>query len=170
MRAHNDPVAKRFSFYDIINMNNASIDQSWLASVKQLRKKCLESGKYGKHLKNWLKHFSPSQIFSLDGDELKRTPNVTMFKVQKFLQLPTLIDYGDVLRYDTKKRFYCIVKKMPGLNETKKCLGSGKGRKYKRIDNKSRSYLRKYYKRFNIEFKQLLIGYGLDVPQWLKKV
>lgn len=160
----------RFSFFDIIKLNNASIDQNWLASVKQLRKKCLDSGKYGRHLKNWLKYFSPSQIFSLDGDELKKTPNITMLKVQKFLQLPTLIDYVDILRYDVKKRFYCIVKTSASQNETKKvCLGSGKGRKYKRIDKNSRAYLKKYYKRFNIEFKQLLIGYGLDVPEWLKK-
>ena len=161
MKYHNDSIAT-YSFYDILTLNE--LNQTILSEMKKLRDRCLEPGIYVKHLKNWLSVFSHKQIYAIDGDELKYEPVKCMNKLQKFLPIQQFKDYRNVLRFDKKKNFFCTYFK---LHKRVKCLGSSKGRKYIKLDLKSRSYLSNFYNKTNILLHRLLKKYSFQIPKWL---
>jgi len=49
-----------------------------------------------------------------------------------------------------------------------KCLGSGKGRSYPPVDDKSEALLKSFYRKSYIALSQLLMKLGQDVPGWLQ--
>ncbi|CAF0820411.1 unnamed protein product [Brachionus calyciflorus] len=137
MRAHNDRIAIKYTFYEVLNLEVKSED---LEMTKQLRLRCLDPGEYAKYLRKWLSYFKKSQILLLDGELLKTNPN----------------------SYDSKKKFFCLF-----VHGRRKCLGSGKGRKYEPIDFKSIEYLNNYFNDSNFEFFKLIKKYSMDIPIWL---
>ena len=59
MRAHQDPVALNYTFYEIITALDTAPRQ-----VKALRNRCLNPGVYEYHLENWLDYYSSRQVLS----------------------------------------------------------------------------------------------------------
>ncbi|XP_033123011.1 bifunctional heparan sulfate N-deacetylase/N-sulfotransferase 4-like [Anneissia japonica] len=160
MRSHNDPVALNYTFYEIV-----SADKSSLSAIHDLRRRCLEPGKYAKHLDRWMSHYTSNQLLILDGELLKENPAGTMSKVQHFLHIKKQYDYFTHLKYDNKKGFYCQL-----LNSGRtKCLGNSKGRVYPQMDRESQSYLSQYYLSHNKDLKALLMKLGYRIPHWLKE-
>ncbi len=78
MRFHNDSIALNYSFYDLITLNASN--QTVIDELKKLRERCIDSGLYHKHFLKWLKHFSFSQFFFVDGDKLRYDPFETLLK------------------------------------------------------------------------------------------
>lgn len=100
----------------------------------------------------------------VDGDELRNNPVIVMEKLQLFFKLKPHINYGEKLRFDEKKGFYCqIISK----NSTK-CLGKSKGRHYEEIDQQSESYLHNFYFHYNIALSKLLNKLRIPNPSWLE--
>ncbi len=168
MRSHNDYVALKYNFYDILTLNTTN--SSDLVEMKKLRSRCLEPGLYVKHMQKWLFEFPAWQVLAIDGNELKHQPHLTMLKIQQFMQVENVIDYKNLLKYSHKKKNFCVVSNDSHTNTSvTKCLGASKGRKYPRIDSRSRSYLNEYFHKPNSEFYKLLKRKKFEIPQWLKK-
>lgn len=160
IRAHRDPVALNYTFYEIITALDTAPRQ-----VKALRNRCLNPGIYDYHLESWLDYYSARQLYIIDGDNLKNNPVDVMDKVQKFLGVKQYYDYGKVLRYDPKKGFYCQVMS----DKRNKCLGGSKGRQYPPMDEKSEDYLHQFYRKHNIALSHLLDKLNVPRPSWLEE-
>ncbi|XP_037073073.1 LOW QUALITY PROTEIN: bifunctional heparan sulfate N-deacetylase/N-sulfotransferase 2-like [Pollicipes pollicipes] len=158
-RAHQLSAALRYSFYEVVSATNQSE-----RSLRQLRNRCLEPGKYASHLEIWLRHFPPSQLLLMEGDQLKDDPVQVMQKVQEFLQVVPIVDYSRLIEYDEEKGFYCQV--LAGSGHTK-CLGSGKGRHYEPMEEQASQFLKRFYFSHNIKLNKLLKRTGKAVPPWL---
>ena len=162
MRCHNSSIANQYSFNDVITMNESN--KTMLNELIKLRSRCLDPSNYYKHLKNWLTKFMRKQLISIDGDELRNQPFETMFKLQKMMNVNLILDYKRILKYDKKKKFFCI------YNKKSKCLGSSKGRSYPKLnDTFIIDYLNEYFNKSNILFYNLLKSHSFEVPKWLKK-
>ncbi|XP_038652160.1 bifunctional heparan sulfate N-deacetylase/N-sulfotransferase 1b [Scyliorhinus canicula] len=159
-RAHDDPVALKYSFYEVIT---ARADV--MPKLRALRNRCLVPGWYAMHIERWLNQYHANQVLVLDGQLLRSEPAATMEKVQKFLGLQNVIDYHKLLIFDPKKGFWCQL-----LDGNKaKCLGKSKGRRYPEMDADSRVFLREYYRDSNIELSKLLYKLGQTLPTWLRQ-
>ncbi|XP_026862982.2 bifunctional heparan sulfate N-deacetylase/N-sulfotransferase 1a [Electrophorus electricus] len=158
-RAHNDPVALKYSFHEVIT---ASRDAPLRLRVLQSR--CLVPGWYAVHLERWNTHYHSTQILVVDGQMLKTEPAAVMDKVQKFLGLVNTVDYHKILAFDPKKGFWCQL--LEGGRT--KCLGKSKGKRYPDMDPESQAFLREYYRDHNIELSRLLYRMGQPLPSWLR--
>ncbi|XP_060693399.1 bifunctional heparan sulfate N-deacetylase/N-sulfotransferase 1b [Hemiscyllium ocellatum] len=159
-RAHDDPVALKYSFYEVITARGDTVPK-----LRSLRNRCLIPGWYATHIERWLNHYHANQILVLDGHLLRAEPAATMEKVQKFLGLRNIADYHKLLIFDLKKGFWCQL-----LDGNKsKCLGKSKGRRYPEMDSDSRAFLREYYRDSNIELSKLLYKLGQSLPTWLRE-
>jgi len=159
MRAHNDPTALTYTFYQVLESNSSSPKP-----VRSLKSRCLEPGKYVVHLERWLAEFPSSRFFIVDGDELKNNPVDVMNSIQSSLRISPVIDYGELLFYDESKGFYCM--KIEGR---KKCLGKGKGRHYPPMEEESKVWLSEYFKKYNQNLEKLFIKIGQPSPKWLSQ-
>ncbi|CAL8113862.1 unnamed protein product [Orchesella dallaii] len=160
MRAHNDPVALNYTFYEVLTASSTSP-----RNLRDLRNRCLNPGRYAQHLERWVSYFSPQQLLILDGDELRNDPVSIMYRLQQFLQIDPVFDYSSRLRYDKTKGFYCQV-----ISQNKnKCLGRNKGRNYPPMDAKSAKYLQVYYTSHNGLLLKLLKRLDQKMPMWLKE-
>lgn len=56
-RAHDDPVAMKYSFHDVITAPRDSP-----AKLRVLQSRCLVPGLYAIHLERWLTHYHPNQV------------------------------------------------------------------------------------------------------------
>ncbi len=124
---------------------------------------------------NWLDHFSPKQIYLIDGDALRRTPHQVMSQIQNFIfatntnQTNYFLNFRKVLTFNKKKKFFCIRDKTKVANQTiTRCLGASKGRIYSKMDTKSRSYLTQFYANSNKLFFKMLLKYKFLIPSWLQ--
>ncbi|XP_043925306.1 bifunctional heparan sulfate N-deacetylase/N-sulfotransferase 1 [Protopterus annectens] len=159
-RAHDDPVAGKYTFYEVI-----TADVGAPSRVRTLQSRCLVPGWYSTHLERWLSYYHSNQILVLDGDLLRKEPALVMEKVQKFLGVRNVINYQKILAFDPKKGFWCQL--LEGGKT--KCLGKSKGRKYPEMDSDSRTFLRDYYRDHNIELSKLLYKMGQRLPNWLRE-
>ncbi|XP_051869760.1 bifunctional heparan sulfate N-deacetylase/N-sulfotransferase 1b isoform X2 [Pristis pectinata] len=159
-RAHDDPVALKYSFHEVITAGADTIPK-----LRALQNRCLIPGWYAMHIERWLKYYHANQILVLDGQLLRTEPATTMEKVQKFLGLRNIVNYHKLLVFDPKKGFWCQL-----LDSNKsKCLGKSKGRKYPEMDPDSRAFLREHYRDANIELSKLLYKLGQTLPTWLRE-
>ncbi|XP_059474716.1 bifunctional heparan sulfate N-deacetylase/N-sulfotransferase [Neocloeon triangulifer] len=160
MRAHKDPVALNYSFYEVITASETSPKP-----LRELRNRCLLPGKYSQHLERWLSLYTPQQLHIIDGEQLRVNPVEVMNNVQKFLKVTPPFDFAKHLRYDPKKGFFCQV-----VNEDHtKCLGRSKGRQYAQMDERSLKLLQRYYLSHNTALVKLLKRLGFqNIPEWLK--
>ncbi|XP_039293526.1 bifunctional heparan sulfate N-deacetylase/N-sulfotransferase [Nilaparvata lugens] len=159
-RAHGDPIALNYTFYDVISASDTAPKV-----LRDLRNRCLNPGKYAQHLERWLTYYTPQQLHIIDGDQLRSNPIEVMDQLQKFLKITPVFNYSNHLRYDPKKGFFCQV-----LNgDHTKCLGKGKGRLYQPMEEKAYKLLQRYYLSHNTALVKLLRRLGQrTVPQWLK--
>lgn len=99
MRAHNDAVAIKYSFLEVLTAtSNHTPIVSDKTKLQQLRQHCLEPGRYHKYITKWLKFFPPYQMLFVDGGMVDMQPTRVLAAVQKFLKVPA-VDYGEMLRY-----------------------------------------------------------------------
>ncbi|GLG95440.1 Bifunctional heparan sulfate N-deacetylase/N-sulfotransferase [Gryllus bimaculatus] len=127
-RAHGDQVALNYSFHQVITASDTAPK-----SLRELRNRCLNPGKYAQHLERWLTYYAPQQLHIIDGDQLRSNPVEVMNELQRFLKIQPPFDYSQHLRYDPKKGFFCQV-----INgDHTKCLGRSKGRQYPPMEEKS---------------------------------
>ena len=56
MRAHADPTALEFSFYDVIRSRRKN------SPITGLQRRCLDPGFYTDHLERWLEYFPANQV------------------------------------------------------------------------------------------------------------
>ncbi|XP_041774237.1 bifunctional heparan sulfate N-deacetylase/N-sulfotransferase [Anopheles merus] len=160
IKAHGDPIANNYSFYQVITASEAEPK-----ALRDLRNRCLNPGKYAQHLERWLACYPPQQLYIIDGEQLKTNPVTVMNDLQRFLKLPPF-DYSRHLRFDNKKGFYCQVVS----DNRNKCLGKSKGRQYPPMDDRSAKMLQKYYRIHNQALVKLLKKLGSrPIPQWLKE-
>ena len=183
MRAHEDEIAMHYSFHEVITAtpNNASkalrsLQSRYLSACfsihlrtyliinSDLFFRCLEPGKYASHLERWLQHYNTQQLYIVDGEELKSDPVNIMNKLQHFLNIQPIVDYRRLLKFDSKKGFYC-----PILHGKTKCLGKGKGRIYPPMETETQKYLQNYYRLYNEHLLKLLRRLGYATPEWLKR-
>ena len=85
-----------------------------------------------------------------------------MNSLQESLKINQTVDYADLLYYDEKKGFYCMI-----IKGKKKCMDKNKGRHYPKMTEESRNWLLEYYEKFNQDLKQLMTRKGLTLPVWL---
>lgn len=122
-RAHDDPVALKYSFHDVITAGHDAP-----VKLRVLQNRCLVPGWYAAHLERWLNSYHSSQVLRawkiqdsaqhpslrpvpadmfvsaaqllvLDGQMLKTEPASVMDKVQKFLSLTNIINYHKILAW-----------------------------------------------------------------------
>ena len=159
-RAHNDPVALNYTFYQVISAKSQAPQE-----LRNLQSRCLLPGWYSTHLERWLTYFPSGQILIVDGQELRHNPASVMDNIQKFLGVTPLFNYTQALRFDEAKGFWCQL-----LDGGKtKCLGKSKGRKYPDMDSSSRLFLRDFYREHNIELSKLMNRLGQPLPTWLRE-
>ncbi|XP_030048126.1 LOW QUALITY PROTEIN: bifunctional heparan sulfate N-deacetylase/N-sulfotransferase 3-like [Microcaecilia unicolor] len=159
-RSHEDPVALRFTFHDVITAGPRAP-----SDIRALQRKCLMPGWYAVHLERWLAHFLPSQLLIVDGQQLRTDPVIVMDNVQRFLGVSPHYNYSEALTFDSHKGFWCQL-----LEEGKtRCLGRSKGRKYPGMDTECRVFLSKYYQDHNVELSKLLHRLGQPLPSWLRQ-
>lgn len=158
MRAHTDPTAMNYSFYQVITASDRAP-----RPLRELRNKCLNPGMYAKHIERWLDNFPASQIYIIDGEELRNNPIDVMNNLQKFLAIAPFYNYTEHLRFDKRKGFYCQVTK----EDKTKCLGRGKGRNYPPMTEEETKILKNFYKPYNIALEKLLNRLDYVVPSWL---
>ncbi|CAE1327480.1 NDST2 [Acanthosepion pharaonis] len=159
-RAHKNPASLNFTFYEIITAGEGSPKIQ-----RELRNRCLNPSIYAQHLERWLDYFPPSQLLILDGQEVKEDPPLVMDKLQKFIEVHPYVDYRRLLRYDSKKKFYCQVLQSDFI----KCLGPGKGRIYPPMEEAAQKYLKMFFRRHNVALSKLLMKLNQPAPTWLKE-
>ena len=176
-KAHGDKVASEYSFYDVI-----SSDSKVTAS---LRSECLDRGRYRHFIDIWESR-GDGKIVIVDGEEFKRNPGMVLNSfVQQVDEIKNPMknpkkhgdlvvenfDFTNVLKFEDGKSMFCISKDFSRKHGLKKrCLGSGKGRKYPPLDDRETEYLQKFYaeKEDNLKLKIYLDEHGVEIPEWLK--
>ncbi|XP_067847027.1 bifunctional heparan sulfate N-deacetylase/N-sulfotransferase 4-like [Heptranchias perlo] len=159
-RAHEDPAALRYSFYEVITASRHAVPE-----LRALHNRCLVPGWYAAHIERWLTYYPTSQLHIIDGHKLRTDPAAVMDGVQKFLGVSQYYNYSQALTFDPQKGFWCQL--LEGGKT--KCLGKSKGRKYPAMDLESRTFLSRYYKDHNIELSKLFYRLGLPLPSWLRE-
>lgn len=159
IRSHGDPVARNYTFHTVITANDSAQKQ-----LRDLRNRCLNPGKYSHYLERWLLEFGPHQLIILDGAQLRSDPGALLNGLQKSLKISPVVDYNKLLKYDSRKGFFC----QAVSNERTKCLGKSKGRIYPPMEERSAKFLKRYYTPHNTALSKLLVRLGRPAPQWLK--
>jgi len=101
---------------------------------------------YITHVTRWLKYFQLEQMHFVNGDEFKRNPVPYIKEVQKFLNLPIMLDENS-FGFNRSKGFYCY-----NSNGIEECMDKDKGRKHPIINERTRKILTEFYKPYNRQF------------------
>ena len=106
------------------------------------------------------------QMLIVDGDVLRSDPIAVMHHLQRFAKIKPFADYRELIRFDKKKGFYCQITS----NDSSKCLGRGKGRRYAPMDSQAEAILQRHYQPHNVALHKLLVRLNQPVPlpKWLK--
>ncbi|KAI6217033.1 [Heparan sulfate]-glucosamine N-sulfotransferase [Aphelenchoides fujianensis] len=157
-KAHGDPAAANRTAKD------ALLGPTDDRAVLKLRSRCFSPGFYVEHLERWLDHFSPAQLVILNGKELRENPAHVMNELTSKLALPPAFDYRNRLLYDERKGFFCIRAEIPAK---RRCLGSGKGRKYEPMTSELRRALGRVFESANRDLLRFLQHYQFQPPSFL---
>uniref|UniRef100_A0A1I8EIL5 [heparan sulfate]-glucosamine N-sulfotransferase n=1 Tax=Wuchereria bancrofti TaxID=6293 RepID=A0A1I8EIL5_WUCBA len=156
MRAHNDTTAMTHELDQILDANVSSV------LLRRLRNRCISPGRYTHHLEHWLDYYPSTQIHLVDGEQLRTDPVAAITNLVDTLHAPKFA-FSDLIKFDDKKGFFCSY-----INGTKRCLGTGKGRKYEPLDEKLREKLDLIFRDDNIALHKLLLRNDLPIPKWLQ--
>ncbi|XP_051877592.1 heparan sulfate glucosamine 3-O-sulfotransferase 4-like [Pristis pectinata] len=137
------PEIPTFEVLAFKNRTLGLIDASWSA---------IRIGIYALHLENWLQFFPLSQIHFVSGERLIIDPAGEMGKVQDFLGLKRIVT-DKHFYFNKTKGFPCL--KKPEDSSLPRCLGKSKGRTHPKIDPDVIHRLRKFYRPFNVMFRQI---------------
>ncbi|XP_018580567.2 bifunctional heparan sulfate N-deacetylase/N-sulfotransferase 2 [Scleropages formosus] len=159
-RAHQDPAALNYTFHQVVTAGPTSSPE-----LLTLQRRSLVPGAYATHLERWLRYYQPTQLFIVDGAQLRSNPVQVMDGVQRFLGVTPIFNYTQALMFDESKGFWC--QKTEGSRP--KCLGKSKGRKYPEMGTETRSFLTEYYREHNMELLKLLNRLGQALPSWLRE-
>ena len=146
----NNPLRDSEIFEKQLYDQNRNIRKDWIV---------VEKGLYYPHLQNWLKYFPKEQILFINGHELIREPSVEFEKLQRFLNLTTVIKKENFVG-NIRQGFYCI--KEPSNLDEVKCLGKNKGRQHPPINETILNDLRHFYRPYNEE----LFTFLNEKPWW----
>ena len=108
----------------------------------------------------WFDEFPKEQLFLINSELFKQKPYMYLNKLQTYFGLNKFIDYSEIMVLHENK--YCLK-----LGKAIRCLGSGKGRNYSKVDDNSVQFLKGYYREPNEMLKNLLLNFGYDLPEWL---
>lgn len=156
MFAHSDPTALKYTPEELFS---GKIDSP---EARKLRNRCLQPGNYARNLERWLDFFAPNQLILLDGLELREEPAELMSNLISKLGLPHSIDYGQLLKFDSQKGFFCV-----NNGKQPKCLGKSKGRRYGPMSAELRALLSKHFEESNRALRNLLNHYDFKLPSFL---
>ncbi|XP_065647853.1 heparan sulfate glucosamine 3-O-sulfotransferase 1 isoform X2 [Hydra vulgaris] len=111
----------------------------------------IKIGLYAEHLQRWLKFFPMKQMYFANGDEFIKNPALEMKEIQKFLNIPLVINKSSFV-YNQTKGFYCLrVEK-----EEEGCLGETKGRKHPYVKKSTKIKMLKFFKSYNKQFFSII--------------
>ena len=131
---HLEPIEKR-----MFNHNGS------VRETMDMKRSC-----YFESMSHWYSVFARSQLFVVNGDELRMNPYREMVKVEKFLGLKKYFTQSNFY-YNLTKGFYC-----PAANGRIHCLASNKGRPHPEFSPKVKQALHSYYKECNKPFFDLI--------------
>ena len=114
----------------------------------------IKIGLYAEHLQRWLKVFPMKQMYFANGDEFIKNPGIEMQEIQKFLNIPTVINENSFV-FNKTKGFYCLRIKEKE-EEREDCLGETKGRKHPYVKKSTKIKLRAFFKSYNKQFFNLI--------------
>lgn len=140
--------SKRFEqmLYKHIKSNRTStIKQDWAV---------VRNGIYINHLKQWLDYFPIEQFLFINGEQLIRSPEIEINKLEVFLNLTTPVIRKEHFVHDKRKGFACIIK--PIDSKQIKCLSEQKGRKHPVIENFILKDLRDFYRPYDEQLFNLI--------------
>ena len=107
-------------------------------------------GCYYSDMVRWNNVFPLSQMYIVDGDDLRSNPYKEMVKLESFLGLRKFFTESNFY-YNATKGFYC-----PASNGVPKCLGKNKGRVHPDMPEQVHKALFSYYKECNLPFFNLI--------------
>eukprot|EP00111_Clytia_hemisphaerica_P001507 TCONS_00004322-protein len=155
---YREPVERAISDYTQALANEKDVKFEKLILTKTKPRKINEKsskvdiGIYSKHLMRWLQYFPKKQMHFVNGDEFIKNPVPQLIEVQKFLELPVLLDERHFV-FNKTKGFYCV----KDTDETDgKCLGDSKGRTHPTVKRSARRKLKDFYKFHNEVFFNLI--------------
>lgn len=157
MRAHNDTTALTYRLQEILDANIS------LVPLRRLRNRCISPGRYAHHLEHWLEFYPSTQIHIIDGEKLRVDPISVISHLVDSLHAPKF-PFDNYIKFDENKGFFCT-----DINGIKKCLGTGKGRRYEPLDERLREGLDLIFREDNIALHRLLLRHNLPIPNWLQK-
>lgn len=191
IKAHNDSIATKLTFGQVLTWRDPAAsaldtpnELEFSRKVKVLRSRCLQPGFYAQHLMAWLNYYPSRQVIIVDGEWFRWNPAAVMNKLQLLLRVESPLDYNHLLVFDKLKGFYCQLEKSAANNnnynnsddngyahgKVKKCLGSGKGRKYEPMGEEARLYLNRYFWQSNKQLAHILSEIGQPLPKWLDRM
>lgn len=183
-RAHQNTAALEHTFDQVLQHDrNApkAADSKMHAALTSLQSRCLDPGLYSKHMRDW----SKNTLLLVDGEKLRTHPDEVLnlfvrqigllFKQKSHSRtrhsLPSLplhtFNFTDHIEFDKRKGFFC---KKRGARGDRRCLGSGKGRKYSEMSEWARDHLDTYYKVSNKELYDYMTYNKYRMPAWLDKL
>ena len=154
-----EPVERAISDYAQALANEKQIKFERTVFTKTKPRKVNENtskvniGLYSKHLVNWLHYFPRMQMLFVNGNEFIKNPVPGLIKVQKFLDLPVLLNEKHFI-YNKTKGFYCTLNNKEGHEV--KCLGDSKGRTHPKVRDSALRKLKEFYKPWNERFFELI--------------
>ncbi|CAF0734572.1 unnamed protein product [Rotaria sp. Silwood1] len=148
-----------------INFDNLlQLNDSHNSNQFHLKERCLQPGHYAEHIRQWLNYFPSKQIYIIDGDAFRYDPRTILNDIQiAFLQLKNPINSSKLVKFNTKKGFFCPISKKNHFH----CLGNSKGRQYEKMSSYAREYLNNYYLLHNQKLIKLLRNNNYSLPSWL---
>lgn len=124
---------------------NRVVNTSWGA---------IKIGLYYRHLKRWLKYFSPDQFHFVSGELLISEPAAEMQRVERFLGLKPVISAAH-FHYNPAKGFPCLSRNASNDRTQLHCLGKTKGRAHPHISPDVIGTLASFFEPFNRRFYSL---------------
>jgi hypothetical protein len=140
--------SRRFEqmLYRHVKSNRTSeIKQDWAV---------VRNGIYINHLKQWLDYFPLEQFLFINGEQLIRSPEIEINKLEVFLNLSTPVIRKEHFVRDKRKGFACIIK--PIDSQQIKCLSEQKGRKHPVIERFILKDLRDFYRPYDEQLFSLI--------------
>jgi hypothetical protein len=147
-----NPIASKFSFYEILNSTNQSD-----LNILNLKYKCIETGFYYTQLERWLLEFQRDELYIIDSDSFIKTPVHHLNDVQNFFKLTTFSNYDEIVYLNSNNSNVCLKNSIECFNFLK----------YPQIDSNAYEFLREVYAESNKNLKSLFEEYQIDIPAWL---
>ena len=159
---------------DSLNISRYSLDSVILTEDGNIDSEYdqVKHSTYALHLERWLKHFSRSQMFITESEEVVNSPVSVLRELETFLGIGHVIN-EDYLVFNETRGFYCMrdvtydprmvlvnynpkrIYPVEEWNPEVHCLGSDKGRPHPDIGSELYSKLHDFFIPRNLDFFNL---------------